>query len=247
MAPAGYGNRVEGIHAVTAAVDAGRVLRLFVDRGRENRSGVAELVSRVGRDRVSLVDDARSLATTEAPQGVVADCRPIQPVTLESLADGQAALLVLDHVEDPHNLGAVARSARAAGVSGVVVSSKRAAPLSAAAFKTAAGALETLPVAVVGSVPEAISRLKGFGVWNVGLEAGAEQSLFGLDLLTEPVAIVIGSEGRGLSHLTSQRCDVLVSIPMAAGSESLNASVSGALAAFEIMRVRSQVGGGSQT
>jgi 23S rRNA (guanosine2251-2'-O)-methyltransferase len=201
------------------------------------------LVSAVGKDRVSVVDDARGLASTDAPQGVVADCTPIQPVTLESMSGADAALLVLDHVEDPHNLGAVARSGVAAGVSGLVVSGKRSAPLSAAAFKAAAGALETLPVAVVGSIPEALSRLEGFGVWTVGLEAGVEQSLFGLELLTEPVAVVIGAEGSGLSHLVSQRCDLLVSIPMAEGVESLNASVSGALAAFEIMRVRSKAKG----
>jgi len=238
MAPTGYGNRVEGLHAVTAALEAGRVSRLYVERGRKDRKDVLGLIGQLRPDQVSVVDDARSMATTDAPQGVVADCMPIQPVTLELLSDNGAALLVLDHIEDPHNLGAVARSAHAAGLTGLVVSAKRSAPLSAAAFKAAAGALETLPVAVVGSIPEAMSRLKGFGVWTVGLEATADRSLFGLDLLTEPVAVVIGSEGGGLSHLASQRCDLLVSIPMASGTESLNASVSGALAAFEIMRAR---------
>jgi 23S rRNA (guanosine2251-2'-O)-methyltransferase len=110
--------------------------------------------------------------------------------------------------------------------------------LSAAAFKAAAGALEGLPVAIVGSIPEALRRLKGDDVWIVGLDAGAEGSLFGLDLLTEPVAIVIGAEGGGLAELTRKRCDVLASIPMVRDTESLNASVSAALASFEIMRVR---------
>jgi 23S rRNA (guanosine2251-2'-O)-methyltransferase len=122
------------------------------------------------------------------------------------------------------------------------MSSKRAAPLSAAAFKASAGALETLSVAIVGSIPEALSRLKEFGVWIVGLDTPGEQPLFGLELLTEPVAIVIGAEGKGLSSLATKRCDVVVSIPMVAGVESLNASVSGALAAFEIMRVRNRPG-----
>ena len=242
MAPAGFGSRVEGLHAVAAAVEAGRVNRLYVERSRRERSDVAALVDRVGSDRVRLVDDVRSLATTDAPQGVVADCRPISSVTLESLSGEDAALLVLDHVEDPHNVGAVARSARAAGVSGLVMSSKRAAPLSAAAFKASAGALERLPVAIVGSIPEALSRLKEFGVWVVGLDTSAEGALFGLELLTEPVAVVIGSEGMGLSQLAAKRCDVVVSIPMVEGVESLNVSVSGALAAFEIMRVRDRPG-----
>ncbi|TDI53202.1 MAG: 23S rRNA (guanosine(2251)-2'-O)-methyltransferase RlmB, partial [Acidobacteria bacterium] len=107
---------------------------------------MAALVDRVGSGKVRLIDDVRTLATTDSPQGVVADCRPISSVTLESLSAQDTALLVLDHLEDPQNVGAVARSASAAGIMGLVVSSKRAAPLSAAAFKASAGALETLPV-----------------------------------------------------------------------------------------------------
>jgi len=238
MAPAGYGSSVEGIHAVAAALTAGRVERLVVERGRSDRLG--DLLTDVDPSLISFVDDVRSLADTDAPQGVVARCRPMRPVTLEELSGESAAILVLDHVEDPQNVGAAARSARAAGLNGMVVSSRRAAPLSATAFKAAAGALEWLPVAVVGSIPEALSRLKGSGVWIVGLEAGGERNLFGLDLLTEPVAVVVGAEGSGLAELTRKRCDVLASIPMASDTESLNASVSAALASFEIMRVRKQ-------
>lgn len=236
MAPAGYGDSVEGIHAVAAALAVGRVETLYVEKGRRERLG--DLLRDVDPGIVKLVDDVRSLADTEAPQGVVARCRPLQSVTLESLSGETAAVLVLDHIEDPHNVGATARSALAAGITGMVVSDRRAAPLSPATFKAAAGALERLPLAVVGSVPEALSRLRDHGVWIVGLEAGNGQSLFGLDLLTEPVAIVVGSEGSGLAELTRKRCDVLVSIPMATVSESLNASVSAALASFEMMRVR---------
>lgn len=221
---------------MTAALAAGRVERLYVERGRRGRLG--PILEALDDPEIEFVDDVRTMAETDAPQGVVARCRPIQPVTLESLSTDDAAVLVLDHVEDPHNVGAAARSARAAGITGMVVSSRRAAPLSAVAFKASAGALEHLPVAVVGSIPEALSRLKDGGVWVVGLEAEADQSLFGLDLLTEPVAVVIGSEGSGLAELTRKRCDVLVSILMAFDTESLNASVSAALASFEIMRVR---------
>jgi 23S rRNA (guanosine2251-2'-O)-methyltransferase len=236
MAPAGYGGSVEGVHAVAAAIAAGRVEKLFVERGRRDR--LEGIISAVDDSMINLVDEVRSLAETDAPQGVVARCRPIRPVALDTLAGESAAVLVLDHVEDPHNVGAAARSARAAGMTGLVVSSRRAAPLSAAAFKAAAGALEHLPVAVVGSIPEALSRLKGDGLWIVGLDMGGDQSLFDLDLLTEPLAVVIGAEGSGLAELTRKRCDVLASIPMARPAESLNASVSAALASFEIMRVR---------
>lgn len=238
MAPAGYGDSVEGVHAVAAALAAGRVERLYVEEGRRGRLGV--LLDGVEEDMVKFVEDVRSLADTDAPQGVVARCRPIQPVSLESLSSEDTAVLVLDHIEDPHNVGAAARSARAAGAGGMIVSDRRAAPLSGTTFKAAAGALERLPVAIVGSIPEALSRLKNAGVWIVGLEAGGDQSLFGLDLLTEPVAVVVGSEGSGLAELTRKRCDVLASIPMATNTGSLNASVSAALACFEIMRVRSR-------
>ncbi len=185
-----------------------------------------------------MVEDVRPQAETEAPQGLVAECRPIMPLPLDSLIVEGAAVMVLDHVEDPHNVGAIARSAAASGMTGMVVSARRAAPLSAAAFKAAAGALERLPVSVVGSIPDALSRLKDLGLWLVGLDSAGTSELFGLDLLTEPVAVVIGAEGAGLSRLTAERCDLVVSIPMADESESLNASVSAALAGFEIMRVR---------
>lgn len=240
MAPPGYGSRVEGVHAVAAAADNGRVERLFVEKGRRNRSGVRELVEAIGIDQVTFVDDVRPHAETEVPQGVVAECKPIAPVPLDSLASPDAAVMVLDHIEDPHNVGAIARSAAASGIGGLVISSRRAAPLSAVAFKSAAGALERLAVAVVGSIPEALSRLKSAGLWAIGLDAGGDDSIFDLGLLTEPVAVVVGAEGAGLSELVKKRCDVLAAIPMAEETESLNASVSAALAGFEIMRVRSR-------
>ncbi len=238
MAPAGYGNRVEGLHAVAAAAEAGRVQRLWVEEKRLDRPEIGAIVEVVGRDKVKPVVEVWRLAETEAPQGVVADCRPILPVPVDTLSGPDTSMVVLDHIEDPQNAGAIARSALAAGMTGMVLSSRRQAPLSAAAFKAAAGALERIPVAMVGSIPEALSRLKKAGVWVVGLQARSDESLFGLELLTEPVAIVIGAEGAGLSALTAKRCDVLVSIPMAGGTESLNASVSAALACFEVMRTR---------
>jgi 23S rRNA (guanosine2251-2'-O)-methyltransferase len=214
------------------------VRKLWVEKRRVDRPEIQSILALAGEPEVSLVADVRSIAETEAPQGVVAECTPILPVPLDGLTGAGAAIVALDHVEDPQNLGAIARSASAAGMTGMVVSSKRAAPLSATAFKAAAGALEMIPVAVVGSVPEALNRLKNGGVWIVGLVAGSGTDLFGLEILTEPVAVVVGAEGMGLSVLAAKRCDVLASIPMAPGTESLNASVSAALACFEIMRVR---------
>ena len=236
MAPAGIGSRVEGLHAVVAALAAGRVRRLTVERGRK-LDALGDLPPGL---QVVEVQDVRDRAETSAPQGMIADCEPIATHSLKALAGlvERPTLVVLDHVEDPHNLGAVARSAVAAGSTGMVVAGKRAAPFGAAAFKAAAGALEQLPVAIVNSVGDAVARLERLSVWTVGLDVDADESLFGCQLFSEPVAVVMGAEGGGLSRLVRDRVSKVVHIPMAPGVESLNVSVSAALALFEVARVR---------
>jgi 23S rRNA (guanosine2251-2'-O)-methyltransferase len=242
MALTGIGTEVEGLHAVAAAVSAGRVSSLYVESSRVDALGELFEAAAASGAAVEVVDDVSGLASTTAPQGVVARCRPIAAVGLKEAVESlrPAALLVLDHLEDGRNVGAAARSARAAGLGALVVSSRRAAPLGAVAFKSAAGALEHLPVAVVSSVANAAAELHRLGVWTVGLDAGADESLFGLELLAEPVAIFVGGEGRGLGRLVRDRVDVLASIPLAGGVESLNASVAASLAAYEVARVRSR-------
>ena len=242
MAPAGIGGRVEGVHAVRAALAAGRVTVLYVERTRRDTERLVEEARGSGAV-VKLVDTVGSVAETESPQGLVAKARPIPFLPLDRLlagssADGDPALLVVDHLEDPRNVGAIARSALAAGMTGMVVPRRRAAPLSALAFKAAAGALEHLPVASVSSVAATAQRASEAGVWTVGLDPSAVDPLFGLALLDQPVAVFVGAEGRGLGHLVRQRLDLLVSVPMAASAASLNAGVAAALACFEVRRVR---------
>lgn len=246
MAPAGIGDRLEGVHAVAAAVRAGRVLRLIVERNRAEKPPVSVIVEAV-RDAgatVEVVDDVRPLASTGAPQGIVAHARPVPVVELDELAteSGEpAGLLVLDRAEDPRNVGAAARSAAAAGLTGLVVAQRRAAPLGAVAFKAAAGALEHLPVAVVGSIADAVARLRQRGLWVIGLDAGGDRSLFDLDLLDQPAALVLGAEGKGLSRLVRERLDAVARIPLAEGVESLNVSAAATLAAFELARARGRI------
>ncbi|MGQ0849810.1 MAG: 23S rRNA (guanosine(2251)-2'-O)-methyltransferase RlmB [Actinomycetota bacterium] len=242
MARAGYGDRVEGLHAVAAAATAGRVEELWVERGRLRRPevlAVTEVVVARG-GRVLEVDDIADLADSDAPQGMVARCRPIRDRALEDLVpEGRpGAVMIIDHVVDPHNVGAIARSVAAAGFDGLVTSTRRAAPLSAVTFKAAAGALETLAVVRVNSVAEALSRLQKLGLWGIGLASEGDQHLLGLGVLTEPVALVVGEEGRGISRLVRDRCDLLASIPLAGAVDSLNVSVAAALAAFEVRRAR---------
>jgi len=242
MAPAGFGDRVEGFHAVAAAAAAGRVEELWIERHRRHRSEYRALddVVRQSGGRVHEVEDLVAQAETSAPQGVIARCRPLADATLEDLATRvtPAAVVVLDHIVDPHNLGAIARSVAGAGLGGLVVAGRRAAPLSATAFKAAAGAFERVGVARVNSIADALARFRKLGLWGIGLEANAPAQLWDQPLLTEPLALVVGEEGSGLSRLVRDRLDLLVSIPLAAESESLNASVATALAAFEVARLR---------
>jgi 23S rRNA (guanosine2251-2'-O)-methyltransferase len=245
MAPSGAGAEVEGLHAVAAAVAAGRVERLFVEASRAASLRPLLADAAAAGAEVQVVAALESLAATTAPQGVVAHCRPLPTRDLAEVAAARppAALVVLDHLEDPRNVGAIARSALAAGMSGLVLARRRAAPLGATAFKAAAGALERLPVALVSSVAQAVADLGRLGIWTVGLDAGVDRSLFGLELLSEPVAVVVGAEGRGLAALVADRVDLRVSIPLGGGVESLNAAVAVSLACYEVARVRARTPG----
>ena len=245
MARAGIGDRVEGYHAVAAAVQAGRVTVARIEQRRLSRDEYKILATDAENAgaRVEVVSDVRDQALTTAPQGVVAVCRPKPTVSMKEAvaATDPPALLVFDHLDDQRNLGAAVRSAVAAGIKAVVVPKRRSAPIGAAAFKAAAGTLEEVSLVEVSSIPEALRRLEQLGVWRVGLDGAGERSLFGFDLLAEPVAVVVGAEGAGLHRLTAERCDAIVRIPHAGPAESLNASVATALAVFEVARARGWV------
>lgn len=242
MALAGYGARVEGFPAVEAALEAGRVLKLRVENRSASSPRMAELLdSARGRGvEIETVSSLEGMAVTSSPQGVLAECRQLRAVTLTRLAKevAPAALLVVDHISDPRNLGAIARSAVAAGTPRLVIPRRRGSPLTPTAFKAAAGALERTRVCLVSSIAETVSQLSRMGIWTIGLAADAPTSLLGLELLREPAALVVGAEHRGLSRLVAQRVDQLASIPMVGEAESLNASVAAGLALFELARVR---------
>jgi 23S rRNA (guanosine2251-2'-O)-methyltransferase len=183
-------------------------------------------------------------ARTEAPQGVLAIARPVEPVTLEELCTPsrkgvQPFLLVAAGITDPRNLGALLRSAECAGVNGVVLPRHRSARLSPTVAKTAAGAIEHLAFAVVGGIPAALSLMTDQGVWSVGLAGESRDSLYDLPLGEGPIALVVGSEEKGLAPLVRRRCDAVVSIPQLGSLPSLNVGVAGAVAAFEVARQRS--------
>ena len=231
-----------GVKPAIEALRAGRVTALAVSVRR--RRGLAELLELADRRRVRLrrVDPAEldRLAGGAAHQGVVATVRTLETYAVADLVAVRTPplILVLDGIEDPRNLGAIARTLDAAGGSGLVVPERRAAPVTGAAVKASAGALVHVPLAPVVNLPRALAELKAAGVWTIGLEAEAEQSLYDLDLRL-PSAIVIGGEGRGLHRLVRERCDWRAALPMRGRVSSLNASVAAAVALFEAVRQRS--------
>jgi 23S rRNA (guanosine2251-2'-O)-methyltransferase len=185
-------------------------------------------------------------ARTEAPQGVLAIAAPVEAVSLDDLCrpagGGRPFLLVVSGVTDPRNLGALLRSAECAGVTGVVLPRHRAAHLTPTTAKVAAGAIEHLAFALVGGVPAALGSLADAGVWTVGLAGEADRSLYDLDLGSEPVAVVVGGEEKGLAPLVRARCDAVVAIPQHGRLPSLNVGVAGAVACFEVARRRGLAG-----
>jgi 23S rRNA (guanosine2251-2'-O)-methyltransferase len=171
---------------------------------------------------------------------VVADAERGADYSVEELvrtADPPALLVVLDGIEDPHNLGAILRTADAAGAHGVVLQKRRSAALDGAAAKASAGAVAHVRIAEVVNIARAIGELKEAGVWTIGLAAQATTHYDGIDF-TLPTAIVVGAEGEGLRRLVRERCDRLASIPMAGHVGSLNVSVAAGVALFEAVRQR---------
>ena len=178
-------------------------------------------------------------ARTESPQGVVAYADPVVPADLDALFHEPSAFLVaVDGVTDPQNLGAVMRTAEASGATGIVVPRHRAVGLTPAVAKAAAGALEHLPVAFVSGIPGALERATRARVWTVGLDGDGDTSVFDLEVADQPVVVVFGAEGRGLSRLARARCDVVARIPMYGHLESLNVSAAAAITCAEIARRR---------
>jgi 23S rRNA (guanosine2251-2'-O)-methyltransferase len=244
-------DRLIGIHAVREALVAGRPLeRIVIARGRHGNR-FEELMDLARQRGVSVRFEDRAqidrLAGSGQHQGVVALTAAKQASDLEDLIargaareNGKGFLVLLDGVEDPHNLGAVVRTALAAGADGVVIPERRAVGLTETVARVSAGALAHVPVARVKNLARAMEELKEAGYWLVGLDERAEKNYAGVDF-TGPVGIVLGSEGEGLHELTRKRCDFLVSIPTAGPVRSLNVSVAAGVVLFEVVRQRSKL------
>jgi 23S rRNA (guanosine2251-2'-O)-methyltransferase len=237
-------NWITGFHAVEEALAAGRALeRIVIAKGRHGER--VEAVVRLAKSRgvpVRFEDRGQLDRAVGARdhQGVAALAAAKPAVELEDLLAkrGERGLLVLlDGIEDPHNLGAIVRTSLAAGAQGVVIPERRAAGLSDTVERASAGALAHLPVARVKNLVRAMEEIKEAGYWLVGLDERAEKTHTEVDL-TGSVGIVLGREGEGLHELTRQRCDFLVSIPTQGPVRSLNVSVAAGVILFEAVRQR---------
>lgn len=239
-----------GIHAVREALEAGRsVDRVVIAKGRQD-TRVEQIVQLARGRNISVRFEDRGqldrLANAKDHQGVIALAAARALATLEEiLAAANAAtgggsrglIVLLDGVEDPHNLGAVVRTALAAGAHGVVIPERRSAGLTDTVARASAGALAHLPVARVTNLVRTMEELKEAGYWLVGLDEQADKSYTQVDF-TGPVGIVLGGEGRGLHELTRKRCDFVVSLPTTGPVKSLNVSVAAGVVLFEVLRQR---------
>lgn len=245
------GEQVEGRQAVRELLIAGkrRVREIWISAEPDATEVVSDIVEIARTMRVTVTQVARKRldqqAKSEAPQGVIAFAEPLQEVDLATLLRRTPKvtpfLVAVDGVTDPGNLGALLRCCDGAGVHGVVLPRHRAVHVTPTVAKSAAGAIEHVPMAVVGGLPAALARMKEAGIWVVGLDDDAERSLFDLgDLAADAICLVLGAEGAGLSRLVRERCDLIVSIPMRGRLSSLNVSAAAGLAVYEVARYRSR-------
>jgi 23S rRNA (guanosine2251-2'-O)-methyltransferase len=246
------GRIVEGRNAVLEAFRSGRTIdRLLIQDGCQD--GPVQTIKREARKQDTVVDFVKKerldqISETGKHQGVIAYTAAYEYADVEDILNiardrGEAPFLfLLDNIEDPHNLGAIIRTANLAGAHGVIIPKRRAVGLTATVARTSAGALNYTPVARVTNLGATIDELKKEGIWFVCADMGAE--VMYRQNLTGPIGLVIGNEGEGVSRLVKEKCDFTASIPMKGNIDSLNASVAAGVLAYEIVRQREYAGGG---
>lgn len=241
-----------GRHAVLESMRAGRrhYYRLWLEGdGRSAPKGnLAEIVNLAQKNRIptrhvegGIFDRIRRAQLN--PQGVALETGPFPYADLDDILDRAASksdplFLVLDHLEDPRNLGTLFRSGEAFGVDGVILPERRAAGITPAVSNASSGAVEHIPVALVGNVNRTIDLLKKSNIWTVGLDLGPDAISLPSADLSGPLAVVIGNEGKGLSRLAREKCDFCVTIPMAGSVDSLNAAIAGSIVLFHAFQAR---------
>ena len=236
-----------GRNAVTEALRAGRGINKLLLAEGDKEGAVSEILA-LAKERgivTQFVERSKieAIAGGLRHQGVLAYAAPVAYAELEDILKAAEEkgedpfLLLLDELEDPHNLGALLRTADATGVHGVLIPKRRSVPLTATVAKTSAGAIEYVPVARIGNITQTLKALKDKGFWVAGADMDGTQNYYEADL-TGPLVLVVGSEGKGMGRLTKEACDFIVKMPMTGRINSLNASVAGSILMYESMRQR---------
>ena len=239
---------VEGRNAVIEALRAGRAIdKIFIAKGDVDKT-LGHIASKARDKGIVVVECDRKkldfMSQTHAHQGVIALCAVREYCTVEDIfavaeeRGEKPFVIVCDEISDPHNLGAIIRSAECAGAHGVIIPKRRSAGLTAIVDKSSAGAAEHMAIARVPNIPAAIKELKDRGLWVYGTAADGQSDLWHTDF-TGSVALVIGSEGDGMGRLVRESCDFNVSLPMKGQVSSLNASAAAAIVMYEVLRQRS--------
>lgn len=238
---------IEGRNPIAEALKSGREIdKILVAKGEKNGS-IIKIISDAKKRGIVVqeVDRAKldSMSHTKNHQGVVAYAAAAEYATVEDIlavakSKGEAPFIIIaDEITDPHNLGSLLRTANAAGADGIIIPKRRSVGLNSVVAKTSAGAVEFTPVAKVSNISNTIDKLKKENIWIIGADMDGENTIYTQDF-SGGVAIVVGSEGEGISRLVKDKCDFLVKIPMLGEITSLNASVAGALMIYEVVRAR---------
>ena len=239
-----YEEMIYGRNAVLELLKSGQdINKIFVENGQKQGS-IKEIIAKAKQASVVMVEVPKSKLdgmTKENHQGVVATVPPFSYCEIEDILElakeknEEAFVVILDGIEDPHNLGAIIRTAETAGVHGIIIPKRRSASVGSTVSKVSAGATTYLKIARVNNLNEAIRKLKENGLWVIGTDGEAKINYDEQDF-TGPVGLVIGSEGFGISQLVKENCDLLVKIPMKGQITSLNASVAAGIVMYEVVR-----------
>lgn len=239
-----YDDQVEGRNSVLELLESGKdINKIFITKG-EKHGSINKIIAIAKEKRILLVEkDKRQMdqmAQTENYQGVIAIVPPFEYCEIEDILEEATAkqeepfVLILDGIEDPHNLGSIIRTAETAGVHGIIIPKRRAASVNSTVNKVSCGAVEHMKIARVTNISDAIEKLKDAGLWICGTDINTDKYYYNQDL-TGPIGIVIGNEGSGMSEKVRKNCDFLVKIPMKGKVTSLNASVSAGIIMYEVV------------
>ncbi len=245
--PKQYEDQVEGRNSVLELLESGKdINKIYITRG-EKHGSINKIIAKARERKIIIVEkdkrQIQEIAQTENYQGVIAIVPPFEYCEIEDILEEAKSknedpfVLILDGIEDPHNLGSIIRTAETAGVHGIIIPKRRAVAVNSTVNKTSAGAVEHMKIARVNNISESINKLKEAGLWICGTDINTKTYYYDQDL-TGPIGIVIGNEGQGISEKVKKNCDFLVKIPMKGKVTSLNASVSTGIIIYEALKQR---------